>query len=66
MVEYAERAMRGWNSGEVRDIHEDMMEITLQIVGKTLFNAELTRDAKEVGETMEVLLKLAADFANPF
>ncbi|HWT88739.1 MAG TPA: cytochrome P450, partial [Candidatus Angelobacter sp.] len=62
MVEYAERAMRGWNSGEVRDIHEDMMEITLQIVGKTLFNAELTRDAKEVGETMEVLLKLAADF----
>jgi len=62
MVEYAERAMRGWKSGEVRDIHEDMMEITLQIVGKTLFNAELTRDAKEVGETMEVLLKLAADF----
>ena len=62
MVEYAERAMRGWKSGEVRDIHEDMMEITLQIVGKTLLNAELTRDAKEVGETMEVLLKLAADF----
>jgi cytochrome P450 len=62
MVEYAERAMRGWKSGEVRDIHNDMMEITLQIVGKTLFNAELTREAKEVGETMEVLLKLAADF----
>jgi len=62
MVEYAERAMRGWKGGEERDIHEDMMEITLQIVGKTLFNAELTRDAKEVGETMEVLLKLAADF----
>src|SRR5881394_1900733 len=62
MVEYAERAMRGWKSGEVRDIHEDMMEITLQIVGETLFNAELTRDAKEVGETMEGLLKLAADF----
>src|SRR5256885_1902469 len=62
MVEYAERAMCGWKSGDVRDIHEDMMEITLQIVGKTLFNAELTRDAKEVGETMEGLLKLAADF----
>jgi cytochrome P450 len=62
MVEYAEGAMRGWKSGEVRDIHQDMMEITLQIVGKTLFNAELTRDAKEVGETLEVLLKLAADF----
>jgi cytochrome P450 len=62
MVEYSERAMRGWKSGEVRDIHEDMMEITLQIVGKTLFNTDLTRDAKEVGETLEILLKLAADF----
>ena len=62
MVEYAERAMRGWKSGEVRDIHEDMMQITLEVVGKTLFNTDLTRDARKVGETLEILLKLAADF----
>jgi cytochrome P450 len=62
MVEYAERAMHGWKSGEVRDIHEDMMQITLQVVGKTLFNADLARDVREVGETLEILLKLAADF----
>ncbi len=62
MVEYAERSMREWKSGETRDLHEDMMQITLQIVGKTLFNADLTRDAKEVGDTLEILLKLAADF----
>src|SRR5579859_2048294 len=62
MVDHAERGMRAWKSGETRDIHEDMMEITLQIVGKTLFNTDLARDTKEVGETMEVLLKLAADF----
>src|SRR5215470_15872102 len=62
MVEYAERAMRGWKSGEVRDIHEDMMQITLQVVGKTLFDADLTRDVHEVGETLKILLKLAADF----
>ena len=62
MVEYAERAIDRWKSGEVRDIHEEMMQITLQVVGKTLFNADLQRDAKEVGETLETLLKLAADF----
>ena len=62
MVEYAERAMHGWKSGEIRDIHEEMMRITLQVVGKTLFNADLTREAREVGETLEILLKLAADF----
>lgn len=62
MVEYAERAMRKWHSGQTRDIHEDMMQITLQVVGKTLFNADLAHDAREVGETLETLLKLAADF----
>src|SRR5215467_3097726 len=62
MVEYAERAMRDWRGGETRDIHEAMMQITLQVVGKTLFNTDLAHDAREVGETLETLLKLAADF----
>jgi cytochrome P450 len=62
MVEYAERAMQDWRSGETRDIHADMMQITLRVVGKTLFNADLAREAREVGETLETLLKLAADF----
>jgi len=62
MVQYAERAMRTWRKGEVRDIHEDMMQITLQVVGKTLFNADLAHDVREVGDTLEILLKLAADF----
>ncbi len=62
MVEFAERAMRGWKSGEARDIHEEMMQITLQVVGKTLFSADLARDTHEVGKTLEILLKLASDF----
>src|SRR5262250_98256 len=45
MVEYAERAMHGWKSGEMRDIHADMMKITLEVVGKTLFNSDLAGDA---------------------
>src|SRR5215831_16635065 len=45
MVEYAERAMRDWRGGETRDIHEAMMQITLQVVGKTLFNTDLAHDA---------------------
>src|SRR5215468_9207727 len=48
MVEYTERAMRGWKSGETRDIHADMMKITLEVVGKTLFHSDLTRDARKI------------------
>jgi len=62
MVAFTERALEGWHGGETRDIHAEMMRITLQIVGKTLFDADVTRDAKEVGESLELLLELAADF----
>lgn len=62
MVEYAQRLMENWRNGEERDVHQEMMRLTLQIVAKTLFNAEVTRDAQEVGKSLELLLELGADF----
>jgi len=62
MTRFVERASAQWRNGEQRDIHAEMMAITLQIVGKTLFNADVTGDAREVGETLEILLKMAANF----
>ncbi len=63
MVGYTERLLETWRDGEERDIHEEMMRVTLQIVGKTLFDADVARDAKEVGRSLELLLELSADFA---
>jgi len=62
MAEYAEQMLATWHSGEERDIHEEMMQLALRIVGKTLFDADVTRDAKEVGETLDILLQIAANF----
>jgi cytochrome P450 len=62
MAEYAEQMAATWHNGEERDIHEEMMQLALRIVGKTLFDADVTRDAKEVGETLDILLRIAADF----
>src|SRR5215469_1577881 len=62
MAEYAEQMQSGWHAGEERDVHQEMMSLALRIVGKTLFDADVTRDAREVGETLDVLLKIAADF----
>ena len=42
MVDYAERTIAGWQSGETRDVHRDMMRITLEIVVKTLFDADVS------------------------
>jgi len=62
MVRYAERAMKDWRSGDTRDIHEEMMQLTLQVVGKTLFDADVAGDAREVGRTLDVLMRLGANF----
>src|SRR5882672_1209221 len=62
MVEYTERMLSGWQGGEERDAHQEMMRLTLQIVGKTLFDADVERDAKDVGKSLEQLLEMGANF----
>jgi cytochrome P450 len=62
MVEYTQRLLAGWRDGEERDAHQEMMRLTLQIVGKTLFDADVERDAQDVGKSMEMLLEIGANF----
>src|SRR5271169_215830 len=62
MVEFTERLLHEWQDGEERDIHAEMMRLTLQIVGKTLFDADVERDAQDIGKSMELLLELSANF----
>ena len=58
MVDFAERMSSTWRDGEVRDIDKEMMHLTLQIVGKTLFGADVEDDADAVGAAMTTVSKL--------
>ncbi len=58
MVEFADRMAATWNDGDVRDIDKEMMRLTLQIVGKTLFDANVEDDADNVGNAMTSVSKL--------
>ncbi len=60
MANYAERMISTWNAGEERDLHRDMMRLTLEIVVKTLFNADVSEDADKVGR---VLSRIVTPFA---
>jgi len=62
MADYAGQMLATWREGEERDIHQEMMNLALRIVGKTLFDADVTRDARAVGATLDMLLKLASNF----
>ena len=57
MVEYADRMISGWRNDEVRDIHRDMMRLTLEVVVKTLFNADISGEADKVGRVLARMVK---------
>jgi cytochrome P450 len=57
MVDYATRTIDKWRPGEIRDIHPDMMRLTLEIVVKTLFDADVSGDADKVGRVLSELVK---------
>jgi cytochrome P450 len=57
MVDYTQRLTSKWQAGETRDIHRDMMRLTLEIVVSCLFSADVSSDVDEVGATLKELVK---------
>jgi len=48
MTQYAVQTRGRWRAGEIYDMHAEMMRLTLAIVGKTLFGAEVETEAAEI------------------
>jgi cytochrome P450 len=61
MVNHASRLVRQWGDGKDRDVHKDMMRLTLEIVAETLFGANVGDHAEDVGEALEAVLAVVAD-----
>ena len=57
MVDYATRVLTKWQPNEVVDISREMNRLTLEIVVKTLFNADVSRDADRVGTVLSEVVK---------
>jgi cytochrome P450 len=55
MTRAAERMLNSWKDGGVRNLHDDMMRVTLEIVGQCLYGAEVSGAAERVGKAMEVV-----------
>jgi cytochrome P450 len=66
MTAYAAAASARWHDGETLDIAAEMMRMTLAIVGKTLFDADVESQAEEVGEAMSVVMDLFNTLTVPF
>src|SRR5262249_25949441 len=44
-----------WRAGETRDVHQEMMHLTLETVVKTLFGTDTSVEARDVGEAIEAI-----------
>lgn len=66
MVQQSVHCAESWRSGAVVDMHDEMMGLTLAIVGKTLFGQDLGRQAAVVGEAMDVLTRNFQRLLTPF
>jgi cytochrome P450/ubiquinone/menaquinone biosynthesis C-methylase UbiE len=66
MVELAERRATEWRDGETRNMHVELSRLTIEIVAKTLFSVDLSRDSGEIvaalHETVSVIARLALPF----
>lgn len=66
MVEFAEDLSGEWRDGAVVEVDKEMMRLTLRIVAKTLFNADVTTEADEVGAAMTTLVEMFDYLLLPF
>lgn len=55
MVEIAESMLEKWQDSDERNIHQDMMLITMEIVSRTLFASDVLDDAIAIGEAIMYL-----------
>ena len=58
MTHYALKTSERWADGETRDMAAEMMGLTLAVVGKTLFNADVEAETAEIGDALTEVIAL--------
>src|SRR5262245_38242667 len=66
MTDYSARLARRWQDGATMDVAQEMMRLTLSIVAKTLFDADVEAEAKEIGRALTDVLQVFRRVTMPF
>lgn len=57
-VRQSNRLADGWRSGETIDLAQQMTELTLRVVAKSLFDTELDADVRPIGQDMATIVEM--------
>jgi cytochrome P450 len=63
IVDYTQKMLATWRSGETRDLHADMMQLALSIVSKALLDVDAGDKSHEVSAAIEWIMQ---DFNSRF
>ncbi len=66
MAGLAHTAQQRWRAGETFDVSQEMMRLTLAIVARTLFSADVGSEADEIGVAVNAVLGLFEALLMPF
>lgn len=66
MVEKGAIARDRWRDGEELDVAQQMMRLTLAVVAKTLFDADVEDDADDIGAALTELILMFPILLHPF
>jgi len=66
MAGIARDATDQWREGQQVNIHEEMMAITLRIVAKTLFDADVEADVETIGGSVDTSVKMFTRAMSPW
>src|SRR5205085_3274413 len=58
MAQYAKEQSDSWRDGASVDIHDEMTQVTLRIVAKTLFDADVRAEVEEIGRARDVSVNM--------
>jgi cytochrome P450 len=65
MVSYADQVTSEWKDREILDIHSEMERLTMRIVAKCLFNADLESESKTLPEDLTLMIDYFSRLSSP-
>jgi cytochrome P450 len=65
MTDYATRMSDRWKDGDIVDVSEEMMRLTLGIICKSVLNYNIESEAREVGKALTTVRKYSKRFQSP-
>jgi cytochrome P450 len=57
MTAFTERHIAAWHNGETRDLHQELMRLTMSIVTQSLFGVDVTRENQKLAAILDEMMK---------